>query len=131
MANFAKINNNNIVETVIVIDDKDCAGGQYPESEVAGQNFIKEELGLKGIWKQTSFNNNFRYNFAKPGMFFNLQKDAFYWKDCPDENMGVPLIFDEDKLRWYWNTPNPFALDENNNPIPDSEQSITQIRNYY
>lgn len=131
MATFAKIKENNIVETTIVVDDSDCNGGQYPESEPAGQAFIKDNLNIDGVWKQTSFNNNFRYNFAKPGMFFNLQKDAFYWENTPDPNFVPPLIFDEEKLRWYWETPNPYAFDENGNQVEVPEGSLPQIRNYY
>ena len=131
MANFARIDNDKIVQEVIIIDDSDCVGGQYPESEPAGQEFIKKTLKIFGTWKQTSFNENFRYNFAKPGMFFDKDKDAFYWKDAPDPNFVPPLIFNEEKLKWYWETPNPFAFDEEGNPLPEEEGSVSQIRNYW
>lgn len=76
MAHFAKINNNNIVETVIVIDNKDITvNGQ--ENEQVGKDFIFNNLKLEGEWIQTSFNNNFRNTFAGIGFTYNKSKDIF------------------------------------------------------
>jgi len=131
MANFAEIDDNNIVIGVIIIDDNDCSGGQYPESEESGQDFINNELKISGVWKQTSFNDNFRYNFAKTGMLFDEERDAFYWKENPDTGYVPPLFFNEGNLKWYWETPNPLAIDENGNQIPSSGDSIAPIINYW
>jgi hypothetical protein len=76
MAHFAKINENKIVEQVIVVSDDDCGGGQYPMSESVGQQFISS-LGIPGTWKQTSYNNNFRKNYAGIGYSFDEERDAF------------------------------------------------------
>ncbi len=54
MAHFAKIENG-IVTQVIVVANELCNGGEFPESEMAGQAFIAS-LGLSGEWKQTSYN---------------------------------------------------------------------------
>ena len=64
MAHFAKINENNVVEEIIVIDNKDCQNLDFPESEVIGQMFITS-IGLDGTWKQTSYNSNFRKKYYK------------------------------------------------------------------
>jgi hypothetical protein len=39
MAHFAKINNGTVSQVIVVSND-DCAGGNFPESEAAGQAFI-------------------------------------------------------------------------------------------
>lgn len=75
MAHFAKIENNTVTE-VIVIANEDCNGGNFPESEKPGQDFIAS-LGIQGTWLQTSYNNNFRKRYAGIGMEYNQQYDAF------------------------------------------------------
>jgi hypothetical protein len=53
MAYFAKINNDNTVEEVIVVNDEDILDKKGKESEKVGQTFIKS-VGLEGVWIQTS-----------------------------------------------------------------------------
>ena len=69
MAHFAKIDNG-IVSQVIVVSNADCAGGDFPTSEAAGQAFIAS-IGLAGEWKQTSYNGNFRGKYAGIGDVWN------------------------------------------------------------
>lgn len=76
MAHFAKIEDN-IVTQVIVINDEDCGGGIFPESDIIGNEFLNS-IGLIGNWKQTSYNNNFRAIFAGIGMFYDVENDIFY-----------------------------------------------------
>jgi len=76
MAHFAKIDNNNIVETVIVIANKDITiNGE--ESEQAGKDFIANVLKLEGDWIQTSYNGNSRGGYAGIGHTYNKSKDIF------------------------------------------------------
>ena len=75
MAHFAKIENS-IVRDVIVIGNDDCAGGDFPESEAAGQAFIAS-LGLAGEWRQTSYNSNFRGTYAGIGFTYDAVTDTF------------------------------------------------------
>lgn len=56
MAHFAQLNNDNVVMNVIVISDDDAP------TEKAGQTFIAS-LGLPGIWKQTSYNTQYVYEY--------------------------------------------------------------------
>ena len=66
MAHFAKLDENNIVTQVIVVSDDDCIDphtGQ--EDELIGSAFCRKLLG--GEWKQTSYNNNMRGNYAGIG----------------------------------------------------------------
>ena len=70
MAHFAKVNENNIVEEVIVVDNK------YAETEQQGKDFIAS-IGLEGNWVQTSYNNKFRNVFAGPGDIYDSVNDMF------------------------------------------------------
>lgn len=77
MAHFAKINEEtNLVERVIVVNNEDCGNLDFPESEPVGQQFI-QSLGLEGIWKQTSYNHNFRNTYASLGFIYYEERDAF------------------------------------------------------
>jgi hypothetical protein len=75
MAHFAKIENN-VVVSVNVVNDSDCGGGEFPESEPIGQAFLAS-IGLEGEWLQTSYNNNFRTRYAGVGMIYNPTLDEF------------------------------------------------------
>ena len=75
MAHFAQVDNN-IVRNVIVINNSDCGGGDYPDSEPAGQAFIAS-IGIEGNWMQTSYNNNFRGAYAGQGMTYDPTLDEF------------------------------------------------------
>jgi len=61
MAHFARVENG-IVQQVIVVSNGDCAGGDFPESEAAGQAFIAS-IGLSGEWRQTSYNTRYVYEY--------------------------------------------------------------------
>ena len=77
MAHFARIDENNIVQHVIVVGDDDCNGGNFPESEESGVAFCRALLGEDTNWKQTSYNNNFRGRYAGGGMHYDETKDKF------------------------------------------------------
>ena len=77
MAHFAEIDpHNNRVRQVIVIGNADCGGGDFPESEAAGQAFIAS-IGLSGEWRQTSYNANFRGRYAGIGDTYDAVNDVF------------------------------------------------------
>jgi hypothetical protein len=76
MAHFAQVDDSGIVRQVIVINNSDCGGGDYPASNAAGQAFIKS-IGLDGHWEQTSYNGNFRGTYAGQGFTFDSVNDVF------------------------------------------------------
>jgi hypothetical protein len=76
MAHFAKIDENKIVQQVIVVNNSDCGDLEFPESETIGQSFINS-IGLNGVWKQTSYNSNFRKNYAGMGYTYDESRNAF------------------------------------------------------
>ena len=80
MAHFARIEDG-IVREVIVIDNDDCGGGEFPESEPIGQAFIAS-IGLEGEWRQTSYNGNFRGTYA--GIGYTFDGDEFIAPATPE-----------------------------------------------
>jgi hypothetical protein len=71
MAHFAKIGIGNIVERVEVVSN------DIATTEQAGVDFLNNLFGKKDVWKQTSYNNNIRKNFASVGYTYDQEKDAF------------------------------------------------------
>lgn len=69
MAHFAEIRDGRVAR-VIVIDNDDCGGGEFPDSEPVGQAYIAA-LGLPGEWRQTSYSDSFRGQYAGSGMLFD------------------------------------------------------------
>ena len=93
MAHFAQIDENNIVLQVIVVDNNDCNGGEFPQSEESGSEFCANLFG--GTWKQTSYNNNFRFNYASIGDKFDETRNAFI---AP--KVFPSWILDESTCKW-------------------------------
>jgi hypothetical protein len=75
MAHFAQLDANNVVTQVIVVDNKDTADAAGVEKEHIGAAFCERLLG--GTWKQTSYNANFRKNYAGIGYTYDADRDAF------------------------------------------------------
>ena len=83
MAHFARIDDG-IVREVIVIDNADCGGGEFPDSEPIGQAFIAG-IGLDGLWLQTSYHSNFRGAYAGQGYSYDAGLDQFIAPTQPEE----------------------------------------------
>lgn len=92
MAHFAKINENNIVTDVIVVDDNNIIDQETGiEDENIGINFCKSLFGQDTTWIQTSLNGNFRKNYAGIGYSYEKDYDIFlppkpYESWCLDTN---------------------------------------------
>ena len=67
MAHFAKLDANNIVTQVIVVDNDEVKDGNGDEVESIGVAFCQKIFGADTTWKQTSYNKNFRGKFAGIG----------------------------------------------------------------
>ena len=70
MAHFAKLDANNVVEQVIVVSNDDIKDNSGTEVESIGVAFCQKLLGAGTNWKQTSYNDNFRGNYAGIGMTY-------------------------------------------------------------
>ena len=73
---FAKLDDNNTVETVIVIDSDNLLDENGKESETVGQAYIAS-IGLEGKYVQTFKNRTARGNLAGIGMIYDPIKDEF------------------------------------------------------
>jgi|TARA_R100001086_G_scaffold52417_1_gene23390 hypothetical protein len=71
MAHFAKLGVGNIVEKVVVVSN------DIATSEQAGIDFLNNLYGTNDIWKQTSYNCNFRKNYAGKNFTYDESRDAF------------------------------------------------------
>jgi len=77
MAHFAQLDENNVVVQVIVVSNDDCRDVNGVESEEVGVAFCKSLLGQDTIWKQTSYNKNFRRLYAGIGYTYLQELDVF------------------------------------------------------
>ena len=76
MAHFAKIGLNNKVIEVLSVHNNELLDSNGVEQEVNGIDFITKLTGW-AIWKQTSYNGNFRKNHAGIGYTYDEDRDAF------------------------------------------------------
>ena len=77
MAHFAKLENNIVIAVHSVVNEvlKDSNG---VEQEQLGIDFLRNLYNEpNAIWKQTSYNKNFRKNYAAIGYRYDEQEDAF------------------------------------------------------
>lgn len=88
MAHYAFLDDNNIVTEVIVgIDETELIEGLDPETWYG--NFRGQ------VCKRTSYNGNYRKNYAGVGYTFDADRDAFI-APKPDDATG----FDEETCQW-------------------------------
>ena len=77
MAHFAKLGIGNIVEQVISINNAVITDANGVEQEQLGVDFINKLYNTNNVWKQTSYNNNIRKNYAGVGYTYDSNRDAF------------------------------------------------------
>ena len=72
MAHFAELDNNNVVLRVVVVGNDCVPSDEHVDGETWCINFFKG-----GIWKQTSYNHNFRKQYAGIGFTYDPAKNKF------------------------------------------------------
>ena len=77
MAHFAQLDANNIVTEVIVVNNAVIDDLPFPESEPIGVEFCQSLYGADTVWKQTSYNGNFRGVYAGIGYSYDPVLDIF------------------------------------------------------
>ena len=95
MAHFAKLGTGNIIEQVISINNAVITDANGVEQEQLGNDFINKLYNTRDVWKQTSYNNNIRKNYAGIGYTYDQQRDAF----IPPKPFNS-WILNEDTCRW-------------------------------
>jgi hypothetical protein len=106
MAHFAKLGIGNIVEQVIVVHNSVITDENGIEQEKLGVDFINKLYNTRDVWKQTSYNNNIRKNFAGKGYQYDQTRDAF----IPPKPFNS-WILNEDTCQWQ--SPIPYPNDGN------------------
>jgi len=105
MAHFAKLGIGNIVERVEVVSN------DIATTEQEGINFLNNLYKTRDVWKQTSYNNNFRKNFAGIGFRYDDVRDAFIPpKPYPSWTLNEttclwesPVSYPTDGQNYKWN----------------------------
>jgi len=77
MAYFAQLDASSIVIAVIAVNNDTIDNLPFPESEPIGVVFCQSLYGSDTVWKQTSYNKNFRKNYAGIGFTYDPVLDAF------------------------------------------------------
>jgi hypothetical protein len=118
MAHFAQIKDGKVVKVIVVANSKIGEGNPTPtntKAEQKGIDFCKKLLG--GEWVQTSYNGNFRKQYAGIGYTYDKENDRFIspqpyksWKldkngdwQAPKEKPSDMATWNEDKLEWEIN----------------------------
>jgi len=114
MAHFSRLDENNNVIAVHVVNNSDLQDLPFPESESVGIAYL---TGIHNhlFWKQTSYNGTFRKNYAGVGYTYDPVRDAFIgpqpfpswvlnettcqWQ-APVPRPGEGYVWDESTLQW-------------------------------
>jgi hypothetical protein len=94
MASFAKLGLNNKVIEVLSVHNNELLDSNGVEQEVNGIDFLTKLTGYP-VWKQTSYNNNIRKNYAGIGYTYDETRDAFIPK-----KPYASWILNEDTCQW-------------------------------
>lgn len=128
MAHFAELNSSNEVLQVIVISNTDVdanGGDQHADAETFVASIVPHSTG-GASWKQTSYNNNFRKQYAGIGYTYDASKNKFIspkpfasWSLDSNDDWQSPVTYpnvdeissnpvliswDEDNQKWLGKT---------------------------
>ena len=121
MAHFAELDSNNVVLRVVVVGNDCVPSDEHIDGETWCIDFFKG-----GTWKQTSYNHNFRKQYAGIGYTYDAAKNKFLspqphnsWALDANDDWQAPVTYptittygsndpldiyliswDEDNLRW-------------------------------
>lgn len=119
MAHFARIQGN-VVQQVIVVNNSELLDTNANEQESLGVAFCQSLFGASDVWMQTSYNGNFRKNFAGFGYTYDLARDAFI---APQPYTS--WVLNETTCRWE--APTPYPDDANVYSWDESTTSWVQV----
>ena len=110
MAHFAQIDENNIVQRVIVVSNDVTFDENNQEVEQKGIDFCKSLYGENTAWVQTSYNHNFRKQFAGIGALYDSLNDVFIvtkpydsWTLDSNFDWQPPVEYPNDGQNYQWN----------------------------
>lgn len=112
MAHFAKLDESNNVLEVHVVHNNELLDENGIEQEQKGIEFLINWSGGYPYWKQTSYNGNFRKNYAGIGYDWDESRNAF----IPPKPFAS-WVLDENTCQWKPPVPMPtdgiYNWDEN------------------
>ena len=98
MAHFAELDNNNVVLRVVVVGNDCVPSDEHIDGETWCINFFKG-----GTWKQTSYNHNFRKQYAGMGYTYDAAKNKFIspqphdsWTLDANDDWQAPVTYPTD-----------------------------------
>ena len=109
MAHFAELDENNVVVSVTVVDNSHVPSDKHIDGETWCKNFFNQP---DTTFKQTSYNDNFRKQYAGIGDTYDATKDKFIppqpsesytWNDSTgrwDEPAGLPVTDGKSYVWW-------------------------------
>ena len=111
MAHFAELNSSNEVLRVIVVsnDDVNANGGdQHADAETFVTSIVPYSTD-GASWKQTSYNNSFRKQYAGTGYTYDAGKDKFIsfkpyasWSLDSNDDWQAPISEPDDGKYYEW-----------------------------
>ena len=117
MAHFAKLDENNIVTEVVVVNNDILLEVDGAESENKGKVFLNSVFGTSN-WVKTSYNGNLRKQFAGVGYTFDYDNNVFIspkpfeswtlnenfdWQppvNIPSDFNGINYLWNEENQNW-------------------------------
>ena len=122
MAHFAELDNNNKVLRVIVVGNDCVPSDEHVDGETWCVNFFKS-----GTWKQTSYNHNFRKQYAGTGFTYDAAKNKFIspqpytsWALDANDDWQAPVTYPTDTTDKFisWNEENlKWTTTDNSDPV--------------
>ena len=98
MAHFAELDNDNKVLRVVVVGNDCVPSDEHIDGETWCVNFFKG-----GTWKQTSYNNNFRKQYAGINYTYDAAKNKFIspqpyasWSLDANDDWQAPVTYPTD-----------------------------------
>jgi len=98
MAHFAELDSNNVVLRVVVVGNDCVPSDEHIDGETWCIDFFKG-----GTWKQTSYNNNFRKQYAGIGFTYDAAKNKFIspqpyasWSLDSNDDWQAPVTYPTD-----------------------------------
>ena len=135
MAHFAKLDDNNVVLSVHVVNNSILTDENGDEQESLGVTYLQNLHGDDTNWVKTSYNANIRGAFAAKGGTYNTETDKFIapadypswtldengvWQppvDYPADFNAIPLlkgyVWNEDTTAWdtLWEATEAYPTD--------------------
>jgi hypothetical protein len=125
MAHFAELDENNIVVKVTVVDNNiETSSGKLGinDMHVDGETWCKNFFNQPDTtFKQTSYNNNFRKQYAGKGYTYDAAKDKFI---CPQPHASWSLDGNDD-----WQAPITRPDDEDGTRMYIWDETLYQSDN--